>query len=130
MTIGLDLSHAQDDIIKLEAKLYDEYEVKLAQQRNFMIAKVHDYLEHELNKLFNSFPERQAEIAAWKAANPALEAVNAACEGGDDEGYIADLEAEIEYLNAELSELLCQIELCGDKMTPLQNRALNEVKIT
>lgn len=111
MSMGQDLKDQADLVAAYEAleqKLYDEYTVRLEQQRKFIVDKVHQYLEYELGKMAASFPEHQGEIAAWKnnPANAPEAIVEDAALMGADAQYVQDLEDRIEELEAEMDVLL------------------------
>jgi hypothetical protein len=55
----------------LEQQLFDEFEVKLKQQKDVIINKTDQYLKYELGKMLNSFPEHADQINEWKGNNPA-----------------------------------------------------------
>lgn len=62
----------------LEVKLYNEYEVMLKEQKDFMIGKVDKYLASELGKMLNYFPEHADMINQWHDAHPAAVVVEQA----------------------------------------------------
>lgn len=106
-------AHAHEILKKVkedtEVELYQEYEKRVNDLRTFMVNKIDQYLNMELTKMLEAFPDNAEQINAWKAANPPAEIVDTAMTEFEVDLLITDLQDQVSELmerNAELEALL------------------------